>query len=280
MRSTAGCMRKNMENDRNRALSLSQIKSVELEILRYFKDFCERENIKYFLSNGTLLGAVNYGGFIPWDDDIDVFVPREDYNRLISIFEDTERYCLFSFERNKKYRFPFAKLCDMTTEKVEENIENGVKLGLDIDIFPLDMWEDNYDSACKQVHRINNKIKLLAFLKCGKALSVNPLKRFIKNIVLYLMRGAAVPLIRNWHAVRIEANVPKWLGCVVWCIYGLREIIPADVFSSTVSVLFEGDEYPAPSGYDVYLRSLYGDYTKDPPKERQTTHHRFSAYWL
>ena len=80
-----------MASNQRREMSLSQIKQTAFGILCHFKDFCEKENIRYFLSNGTLLGAVKYGGFIPWDDDIDVFVPREDYDRLIRIFPDTDR---------------------------------------------------------------------------------------------------------------------------------------------------------------------------------------------
>ena len=272
-----------MTNEQKREMTLSQIKQTELDILRYFKAFCEKENIRFFLSNGTLLGAVKYGGFIPWDDDVDVFVPRKDYDRLMHIFPDTERYRLFSFEREKHYRFPFAKLCDMTTEKVEDNVNNGVTLGVDIDIFPLDAWEDDYRLACKQAEQVNQQIRWLAFLKCRKAQSVNPAKRYLKSIVLSAAPYACGPLIHRMCCVarRNESNPsPKWLGCVSWCIYGRREIVPAEVFAQTTPVLFEGDQYPAPAGYDAYLRSLYGDYTQDPPKEKQITHHRFSAYMV
>lgn len=272
-----------MASNQRKEMPLSQIKQTAFGILCHFKDFCEKENIRYFLSNGTLLGAVKYGGFIPWDDDIDVFVPREDYDRLIRIFPDTDRYRLFSFEREKKYRFPFAKLCDMATEKTEDNIDNGVRLGLDIDIFPLDAWEDEYAAATNQVAAISKQIRRLTFLKCRRAQSVHPVKRLAKSVVLFLTRSACGPLVRNMAGIAVKyANnpSPKWLGCVVWCIYAEREIIPADVFAQTIPVVFEGETFPAPVGYDAYLRSLYGDYTQDPPLEEQITHHRFTAYWL
>ena len=85
-------------------LTLNEIKAIELELLCVFDSFCKHNNINYFLSNGTLLGAVKYKGFIRWDDDIDVLVPREDYERLITLFEDDDRYKLFTYERNQKYR--------------------------------------------------------------------------------------------------------------------------------------------------------------------------------
>lgn len=78
----------------------------------------------------------------------------------------------------------------------------------------------------------------------------------------------------------MKCSTTPWLGCVAWCIYGQREIIPSEVFSDSIDVIFEGDVYPAPVGYDRYLRSLYGDYKIDPPLHEQKTHHRYQAYFL
>lgn len=264
-------------------MTLFQIRETELGILKHFRDFCQREQIRWYLSNGTLLGAVKYGGFIPWDDDIDVFVPRADYDRLMKCYADTPRYRLFSPERDKRYRFPFAKLCDMTTEKAEDNVDNGVRLGVDIDIFPLDAWADDPARARQQAAELMKHMDRLTFFKCAKAISVNPVKRFVKDVVLILGRPAVGRFVRRMDRIA-RANAanprPTWLGCVVWCIYGEKEIIPADVFDSMVMVRFEGEEFPAPVGFDRYLCSLYGDYTRDPPLEEQVTHHNYHAYDL
>ena len=91
-------------------LSLQEIKQIELQILKRLKFFCDENNIRYFLCNGTLLGAIKYEGFIPWDDDIDVFVPRKDYDRLIRSFEDDNKYHLFAFEK---------KLWEVESKKVK-----------------------------------------------------------------------------------------------------------------------------------------------------------------
>lgn len=264
-------------------MTLAQIRETELGILKHFRDFCKREQIRWCLSNGTLLGAVKYGGFIPWDDDIDVFVPRADYDRLVKCYADTPRYRLFCPEREGRYRFPFAKLCDMTTEKVEDNVDNGVRLGVDIDIFPLDAWDDDPSSARQQAAAVGKNMAWLTFFKCAKAISVNPMKRFVKNVVLALGRPSCSLFIRNIDRIAGSnaANPrPAHLGCVAWCIYGEREIIPAEVFAELIPVRFEGEEFPAPAGFDRYLRSLYGDYTQDPPPEEQVTHHRYRAYYL
>ena len=139
-------------------LSLQEVQQIEFDLLKRFDAFCKENEIRYFLSNGTLLGAVKYKEFIPWDDDIDVLVPRDDYNRLLHLFNDDEKYQLFAFEKNENYRFPFAKFCNMTTRKEENNIDNGVILGVDIDIFPLDAWDSESHKAKREAHHICKKI--------------------------------------------------------------------------------------------------------------------------
>ncbi len=262
-------------------LDLKEIKEIELGILLQFKSFCETNNIRYFLSNGTLLGAVKYQGFIPWDDDIDVFVPREDYDRLMRIYADSEDYKLLSLERCAKFRFPFAKLCDMTTRKDEEGSDNGMPMGLDIDIFPL----DNSCASQKETEGIIEKnqknIERLIWSKLPYSKSRGLIRSAAKLLVMGLHRlyGAGRICRRMIRTAQMHRGAkPDFSGCFVWPIYGQREIIPAEAFAETVYLDFEGVRFPAPVGYDAYLRSLYGDYTQDPPKEKQCTHHRFRAF--
>ena len=264
-------------------LSLSEIKQETFAILTRFDDFCRENGIRYVLSNGTLLGAVKYGGFIPWDDDVDVMVPREDYDRLIASFTDADGYCLFSHERNPLYLFPFAKLCNMATRKEETGINNGVALGLDIDIFPLDAWDDNLENARLEARRIKKDISRLSLTKLRKPNAPSAVKRLAQAglMVLYKLGGSQRYMRRILSLVNRKEQVgSRYVGCKAWCIYGEREIIPAEVFADTVTVTFEGKSFPAPVGYDTYLRSLYGDYKQDPPADKQKTHHSFKAYRL
>ena len=262
-------------------LSLREIKQIEFDLLKRFVSFCREHDIKYFLSNGTLLGAVKYHGFIPWDDDVDVLVPRADYDKLVAAFRDDERYKLCSAERNPTYGFPFAKLCDMTTRKEELNIDNGMTLGVDIDIFPLDFWDDDLSRARREVKQIHRNMFLLNLAKLARADSAHPIKRLVKWIPMFFCKL----LGKRYFIRRINrlCNQPKqmgsrYVGCKSWCIYGERELIPAEVFSESVEVEFEGEHFCAPIGYDHYLRRLYGDYECDPPPEKQQTHHRYTAY--
>lgn len=258
-------------------LTLSEIKSTAFAALLYFREFCQGHGIRFLLSNGTLLGAVKYGGFVPWDDDIDVFVPREDYDRLIRLYEDGDRYKLFSQERNPNFRYPFAKLCDMTTVKEEDNIDNGVALGIDIDIFPLDSCTAHIlrPGVLRRVQLLQAGCVLSKFRTAGE-------RAFYKRwIIAYCVsRGyghfhrALVRLIKRESAL---GDTHK--GCLMWPIYGAREVLPAEVFAGTAEVTFEGEKFPAPIGYEAYLRSLYGAYELDPPPEKQRTHHSYRAYW-
>lgn len=262
-------------------LSLKEIKEIEFELLKQFDSFCKENNIRYFLSNGTLLGAVKYKGFIPWDDDVDVLVPRADYDRLIALFPENDRYQLFSFEKNKKYRYPFAKLCNMTTRKEEANIHNGVDLGIDIDVFPLDVWSGDLREAKKEARSIRKNMFFLSLTKLEKADSLHPLKRLAKSTVMVCckMLGSTHFLKKIVKASRKRtAGSEHYVGCKTWCIYGDREIVPTEVFSDAVALEFCGMNFPAPAGYDTYLRSLYGDYEKDPPEEQQRSHHAYTAY--
>ena len=263
-------------------LTLEELKKIEFDILKMFDVFCKENNIRYFLAFGTLLGAVRYKKFIPWDDDVDVLVPREDYDRLLNLFQDSEKYHLYAFEKNKSYRYPFAKLCDMTTSLVETYYpNNGVKLGVNIDIFPLDAFDNDLAKAKEEVKYINKKCACLGFLKTKKIHTKNPIKFIVWSIIVNYckIRGSAhyiKKVIKKCN--RPEQKGSAYVGAKAWCIWGDRGIIPAEAFADSVDIEFEGQMFPAPVGYDTYLTCLYGDYLPEPPKEKQKTHHAFKAY--
>lgn len=268
-----------MENRKYPILELKELQQIEFEMLNHIKTYCEDNGYRFFLSNGTLLGAIKYNGFIPWDDDIDIFIPREDYDRLLNQYQDTEKYKLFSPERVKKYNFPYAKLCNMETRRIEENNNNGVNLGVDIDIFPLDKWEE------KSNQQVKEQMMLMVMLRLAKNISITSrtlMKTMIKKVGSVLCKTIGIEFFIN----RLQKNAIKnkgdatYSGCVVWPVYGEREMIPSDVFSDVIEVEFEGEKFPAPIGYDIYLRSLYGNYKADPPIDKQKSHHVFVAYKL
>ena len=262
-------------------LSLPELKEIEFEILKSFHVFCVEHHLRYYLAYGTLLGAVRYKGFIPWDDDVDVMMPREDYNRFLELYEDSARYHMFAFERDPAALFPFAKICDMTTRKEEPGYRSKVSLGVDIDIFPLDNWADNLENARREAKRIGGYMFRLGLSNLRKPDSLNLVKRFAKGLLMQWcrLRGGEYYVRRILQeAVKEEQRGSCFMGTKTWCVYGERNIVPSEAFSSGIEIEFEGEKFFAPVGYDTYLTCLYGDYLPEPPKEKQKTHHSFRAY--
>ena len=265
-------------------LTLEQIKARELNVLRQFDAFCRENNIRYFLSNGTLLGAVKYKGFIPWDDDIDVLIPRGDYNRFLELFPKGGAFELLCRERDAEYPFPFAKLSEKETVITNQTTLKNYRPGLHIDIFPLDFWGEDIEIAKKQANALRSL--------CNKyAMSFSRIIRG-RNVVRTVAKTVLIALARIRGRKRIETKLKaetdavfktageSFCGCVVWAVYGEGEIHQRDIFEDAVEVEFEGGKYPAPKGYDAYLKSHYGDYEKDPPNNKRRSHHSFKAYKL
>ena len=197
----------------------------------------------------------------------------------ITYYDSQEEF----FEKNKDYRYPYAKLCDMTTRKDEFGYNNGIELGVDIDIFPLDAWDDDLKKAKQEVKCIRKNMVCLGLTKLKKPDSVNPIKRFVKGIVMIFCKMIGSEFfIKNIlkASCKEEQQGTNYLGCKAWCVYGERGIIPASAFADTIDIEFEGEFFPAPKDYDTYLTCLYGDYLPEPPKEKQKTHHSFKAYRL
>ena len=128
--------------------NIKKIQEILFKTLCYFDNFCKQHDIKYFLSNGTLLGAAKYGDFIPGDDDVDVIVPRKDYDRLVKMIEiNNGEYKLFCREQIKTWRMPYAKLSYERTLLKEGEYNFGASFGLSLDIFPIDNWNSNLHIA-------------------------------------------------------------------------------------------------------------------------------------
>ncbi len=260
---------------------ITEIQSHLADLLSHFADFCKEHNLTFFLSNGTLIGAVKYQKFVPWDDDCDVMMPRVDYDKLLTLYNN-EKYRLLSVKTSKTWRMPYAKLSDRTTLLIEGGYEFGEELGISLDIFPIDRWHPKKRRASVQTFRAELYKR---FLICANAPSFQTEKKGIKRFILWGIHitGKAFGWKRLQKklcrmAEKSQKYPPTYVGCVVWCCHGTGEILPSGVFSNAVDVTFQGKTYPAPAGYDQYLTNLYGEWRNELPPEKQKSNHNIEVF--
>jgi len=263
-----------------RQLSRSDIANIQLELLDSLAKFCDQHGLRYFLAAGTLLGAVRHKGYIPWDDDIDVALFREDYMELSRIFVD-DRYRLYSLYNTDWYALPFIKIADTTTTQIEESDLFGKhEIGVNIDVFPLDICPESPNAQQDIFKAIRRRRRILDFK--GVRLSVK--RSPIRNIAL--IGGKLVFSMVNASRLSrsIDTLAQKYADSgyhnraeLVWG-YGMREIVDESIFDVSVSVKFEGRTFAAPGGYHEWLEHTYGNYLELPPLEKRHTHHSYCAY--
>lgn len=266
-------------------LSLDEVKNIEFEILVDVANYCDKNNLRYYLSSGTLLGAIRHKGFIPWDDDIDINISRPDYVKFVNGYNKNHNgnYVLSSIENNKNHLFTFAKVFDNRTIKIESGISyNSNNMGgVDIDIFPIDGLPTNINQSNKYFKKQIRAYKgyALSIMKFSKG--KNFLRSFVKFIVLFIFKSIGktrfIKLI-NKNAMKYDFDSSEYIALSVAPYYGNKERILKSSYIDQVKVEFEKEMFYAPLCYHEHLTNLFGDYEKMPPKSERVTHHSFKAY--
>ena len=260
---------------------IREIQQMELGIMEYIHETCQKIGVKYFLAYGSLIGAVRHKGFIPWDDDMDICMLREDYEKLQDylIANPDERYEVMSYKNNLNYVYPFMKVQDNQTYLLEEDVRIDSNMGIYVDIFPVDGYED--DSAFKdKMTRLIKKRQLSCYTFKGitntKSL-LNSLIRYISVIVFYFtntnkyIRGidelAKSRKVSDYEEV--DYLIYKDMNKPVWRREWLEQV---------TTETFEGKEFMIPKNYHEILTSDYGDYMQLPPVELRFSHHDFQLW--
>lgn len=275
-----------MESIRNK-ITLEEQKTIMLNILDAVDQFCRRNSINYYLAYGTLLGAIRHKGYIPWDDDIDIIMHRNDYEYFLNNFI-TERYKVLSYKIEKKYYMSHAKVIDTRTVLFEK-VKKPIELGVFIDIFPIDYLGDDYKKAKKIVDKskfLRNAL-LLKNLIITKDTCIRKHGSRIDPILYKTAQLLLTPFSREWIISKqfkfVKKNTynrkTKWIGSVEANIYGTKEVQLSDDYDETIEILFEGRKFKGPKGYDGILKKLYGDYLKLPPEADRIPSHGGDAYW-
>lgn len=255
-----------------RKLTTDEIKKYELNILLDIQSFCVKNSIKFYLCGGTLLGAIRHHGFIPWDDDIDICMPRPEYIKFLQTYQSANGYIAKS-NFLKNWDAPCAKVVDPSTLVDSQISEN--ETGLWVDIFPVDGLPSDIDEVSAIYKKCNFYRKLYWNGHAISGTGRTRFHRYIKYLLKPLLNLYGLQRISN----QIEAIAQKhpyenadYVGIVTWGLYGIGERMKKQEFECETKGVFEGHEFPIFSCWDSYLHGLYNDYMKLPPKEKRKTH--------
>lgn len=250
-------------------LSMEEVKKIELEILNFFHDFCEENNLKYYLAFGTLLGAVRHKGFIPWDDDIDIYMPRDDYEKFIKIFYDKyNQLSILCVDNNVQYYLQYAKLVKNGTVI----LDNLYQFGICIDVFPLDNLLNDYKKSLFLIKVVN----LLRIIKDSKLFCYN--KITIKNIIHKIFKYIFFFIPTRYLVVKIN-NLSKkykreidskYVGYVASATK--KPVLRREWFKERVLLDFENYKFWAPKEWNKVLENSYGNYMILPPENKRINH--------
>ena len=256
---------------------MTEIQQVELEILKAFVSICEQLDLTYYLVCGSCLGAIKYSGFIPWDDDVDVALPRKDYRVFCEKAQELlpEHLFLQTNETDRHYPMIFAKLRDSRTTFIEKGIaELDIHHGAYIDVFPLDGYPDapaEQRRFEKQKTRLKHKINCIFTNKLDFP---HMLMRSMRRLMGYQRHTAeyVVQLSELCSAYPLETSD-------LWCNYGnwqgKKEYAPREQYAEGTEACFEGLTIRVPKDYDAYLSQKYGDWRADLPEDQQYGHHYY-----
>ena len=256
-------------------IPLTQYQAILRETAKAFDDLCRRHNIRYFAAYGTALGAVRHGGFIPWDDDLDVYLLRPDYDRLLTLGNDPALQGHYGFitPGAKDYPLPYAKFCNERTSLVEDPRWPAVT-GVFIDLFPLDRAPEDEALIRKMQNRASRR-----FAAYRRGFQHHPdgfsFPGLLDLVFFRPLRGA---FFRSW--LRISRRLSHMDGPNLTTYTRRdaeeREILPSSWFEKTVELPFEGGTIQAMEPVEEYLRFIYGDWQQLPPPEKRVSTHKIT----
>ena len=271
-----------------RELSLEEVRKVQIELLDVVMDFCNRNGINCWLNGGTLIGAARHKGYIPWDDDIDLGMLRPDYDKFMAMFNSyNPRYEFHCIENDPDFDQAFGKVLDNNTVLYEPD-ESGVKLAINIDIFPMDNAPDD-DRKMEEMFRKRisfqrgSGIRRKGIFAPAKG---NVLRRLCVYIYRFLWMSVMLFPPKSYFLKKIVENAKRYnnedtkrVGDFVGGNPEVKNaVLQRELLSETTQLEFEGKKYNVPVGYKEWLTNLYGDYMQLPPPEKRVSLHKFKAY--
>lgn len=253
--------------------TLDKLHKVEIEILDEFVRICKKNNLSYTLFAGTLLGAVRHKGFIPWDDDVDVGMLRDDYEKFLKIAHEEldSKYYLDCFEYNKKYHLAFAKIRKNGTifdEETAHHLDN--HKGIYIDVFPIDNVYDNVERS--HINAILIKMIIQTIYVKNKIYKLSDCRHKILSAFFMIFSHKTLMKLQKKLSTSNKNNNSELVACFLSVYPFKKEVIKRSDVIPTKEIEFENKKYQVINNYDLYLKNVYGDYRKLPPKEKRVNH--------
>ena len=262
--------------------TLKKLQQKELESLVYFDKFCKEYELKYFLLGGCVIGAIRHNGFIPWDDDIDVMMPRRDYERMLRLwktYESNERFLMLKTDGDTFTGNCFATLVDTSATMVKESQKDiDVPHGIVTDVFPLDGCPDGkFKRYLQYYHAMMYSLYMTEVVPTNHG----KLIRFVGSVLLKLVpsRKRRTKIWKKHERKMTRYSFNTHEKCTELCAgphYMLNEY-PQRAFADVIYHDFEGMQFPIPQGYDTYLKMAFGNYMELPPEDKQVPHHDLVA---
>ena len=261
---------------------LKLLQEIELENLRMLMEICEKNHLRYYLIGGSLLGAMRHKGFIPWDDDIDVGLPRPDYNRFVQIAKDylPAHMDIKTMTSDPNYKCYFTRLINNKKKIYWDHGQYTAVIGVWMDVFPLDGLPENPLLRKMQVFRVKLNKALYKFTqidyvstnRTNRPLSERVLIRFAQLTRIGRLMNADRRLQKLDRALqRYDYDTCAYAWNFSGC-YGKREIVPHIQLGGSRTAQFEGMQVSIPEAAEDYLTSIYGDYMKLPPEDQRRSH--------
>lgn len=268
-------------------LTINEIQLVSLEILYEISTICETQNFQYSLIYGTLIGAIRHHGYIPWDDDIDIMMPRPDYEKfLIYMKNNTDKYPnlhVFNHEECSEYPYMITRVSDDRYVIKMEN-EKPYGMGIFIDIYPFDGLGDDKKEALAYGMK-GDRLSSLCYQASREHFAIETTTSILRIMIKYPVYIFSKIIGKEYFQNKLEKlagkrdyESSKYIGCVIWLSGGEKDIFPREWFDETIFFEFEKYKFRVPKNYDKVLRHIYGNYMALPPMKDRIGHHCYEVY--